>query len=450
VTLARQLLFAIALAAPAVALADDAPPAPTEEDLAAAKKAFGEGKKLFDKGKYAEAVEKFKESYRLSKNPLLLYNIALTFERLENAEKALFYYRKFLKDAPEDAAQRPDAEKSVKALEQVAAAAEPEAEPEPEADVKPPEPEVDPEAEPEVEPEPEPEAKPKKKRVAASYTADDFQHTIIDDAPPAQPLDLTAFAPPDAGWTVTLYYRGAGDDKFTGVPMVPRYNELVARIPAAKMGGNAVQYYVEVKDGAGELIQRVGKSSSPNVVFIDAAAPPRFYPDFDGAAPAAGGGGGGAATSRFGDTEDPLAALGGGGGGDGGPKDTQSSTFGYLKWGTTGVGGGMLILSVTFYAMASSWASSLEAEASASNDDDCAGGPPCRTFDDHRQSIEATGERYETISKITFGLGLAVGAAAGYLWYRERQAKKKGDQPSLVVAPALDDDFLGGAAAIRF
>ena len=72
-----------------------------------AKKAFGEGKALFDEGKLPEAVEKFKESYRLSQNPLLLYNIGFTLDQAGQKDKALFYYRKFLADAPQgrDAAQ---------------------------------------------------------------------------------------------------------------------------------------------------------------------------------------------------------------------------------------------------------------------------------------------------------------------------------------------------------
>jgi len=75
----------------APAYADDA--APTPEQLDQAKKAYGEGKALHDAGKLTEAVDKFKESYRLSKNPLLLYNIGFTLDEAKQKDLALFYYR---------------------------------------------------------------------------------------------------------------------------------------------------------------------------------------------------------------------------------------------------------------------------------------------------------------------------------------------------------------------
>ena len=78
--------IAIALAAMITSVpsvrADDAPP--TAEQLDAAKKAFAEGKQLHDAGKLAKAADKFKESYRLSHNPLLLYNIGLTLDEAGN------------------------------------------------------------------------------------------------------------------------------------------------------------------------------------------------------------------------------------------------------------------------------------------------------------------------------------------------------------------------------
>jgi tetratricopeptide (TPR) repeat protein len=90
---------------------------PTAEQLEAAKKAFAEGKAFHDQGKLPEAIEKFKESYRLSRNPVLLYNIALTLDENKQTDNALFYYRKFLSDAPQDASQRPTVTEKVKTLE---------------------------------------------------------------------------------------------------------------------------------------------------------------------------------------------------------------------------------------------------------------------------------------------------------------------------------------------
>ena len=95
--------------------ADD--PQPTTEQLEQAKKAFGEGKALHDAGKLTEAIDKFKESYRLSRNPVLLYNIGLTLDEAGQKDTALFYYRKFLSDAPQTAGQRPTANERVKLLE---------------------------------------------------------------------------------------------------------------------------------------------------------------------------------------------------------------------------------------------------------------------------------------------------------------------------------------------
>jgi tetratricopeptide (TPR) repeat protein len=311
VTLARParhilpalLLGALAtLAAPQLAHAEEQP---TAEQLEQAKKAYAEGKAKFEKGNFGDAVEKFKESYRLSKNPLLLFNIAVTFERLQQNDMALFYYKKFLSDAPEGAAQRADAKKSVAALEK--AGTKPAS-----GDAAEAPPSVEAPAEPEAvatTEEPPAEVPERKKRPAAECVEADIEHQIVEDAPPGKPLDLTASVPEECGWTVTLFYRGHGDDKFLNAAMRPRYRELVGRIPAAKMSGNAVQYYVEVKATDGALVKRIGKSTSPNVVYLDEAAQPRFYPDLDES------GGTDEATGRTnaystGDEEDPLAPKG--------------------------------------------------------------------------------------------------------------------------------------------
>ena len=73
--------IACAVIGPAPALAGD----PQHRDVPAAqlekaKKAFALGKKAFDAGDFPQAITKFKESYELSKNPVLLYNIGFANE----------------------------------------------------------------------------------------------------------------------------------------------------------------------------------------------------------------------------------------------------------------------------------------------------------------------------------------------------------------------------------
>ncbi|MCA9673432.1 MAG: hypothetical protein H6709_09070 [Kofleriaceae bacterium] len=450
------LAVALGAVAPRLAAAQDAP---TAEQLAQAKQAFLDGRALHDKGDLAGAVEKFKESFRLSRNPVLLYNIAFTFEELGQNDLALFYYKKYLSDAPAADSQRPAAEASVKKLDKGAPATDGDGG---KADGgkadgdggKADGGKVDGDGGKADGGKP-PGRKPK--RTAASV--DDFEHKIIEEAPPGKPLDLTAYVPEDSGWGVTLYYRGSGDSKFTGVPMRERYNELVGRIPAAKMGGTAVQYYLELHDDKGEVLTRIGKSTSPNVVYIDTSARPRYYPDLDETT----AGGAVDAGPRRGAGPDDENPIGGGGAvrlAPTGPgfTDVGSKKFGYVKWGATGGAIGMLALSMTFYLTASNASSSLEGRAITSSQGNCAGGPPCDVYDSAAKDLEASGKRGETISKVTFTLGVAAGAVAGWYWYKEIKARKKAEKGlatatglrSLIVAPLAGEGLVGGAAALRF
>jgi len=456
--------------------------APTADELKQAKEAYAAGKKLFEAKKFAEAVEKFKDSYRLSHNPLLLFNIALTFSELGTKDMALFYYKKFMSDAPADAAQRADAEKAIKELEAEAVVVEPPDDGGKGTDdggkgtddggkgtddggkgvddggkgtddggARPP---------------------------PREYTIEDFEHAVVDEAPPGKPLDLIV-SPDDAPWIVTLYYRPQNEEKFVALPMRSHHKTLVARIPSKVMSGNAVQYYIEVKDEAGTLLTRVGKSTSPNVVYIDSAARPQYYPDLEdagGTKAPDGDQGGGGSVNVVGDNDNPPGfgeEVRPGGGFDPNAKgpvaegpgftDVGSGKFKYAKWGATGAGLGMLTMSVTFGLMASSYAASLEAEAVVSNDETCTEGPPCRPFDEYRKGIEDTGERYELISRITLAVGVAATGVAAWFWYKELKANKRHERvgaakatttdsglSSLVTAPLVGDDLFGAAAALRF
>ena len=448
------LVLAIALAMGSVAYAQDAKPTPAQ--IEKAKKAFAAGKKAFDGGDFPEAVQKFKESYNLSKNPVLLYNIAFANEQAGMEDIALFYYRKFLTDAPEDAAQRGEVTEKVKVLEkkfQGGGTTTPTTPTTP--TVKPAEPS---------------RTEPVVIKPVGTYSANDFQHQVVDAAPPKKPLDVTAFVPEDSGFQVTLYFRTAGEGKFTAKLMKWRYKELVARVPPEKMLGDSMQYYIEVKDQAGTVVTRAGKSTSPNLVTLENGASPRFYPDWsdDGEVETP--------QERVSDDteEDPLngnkkkptkpddddgLVLNPEPTGPGtGFRDVGSSKFTYMKWGSTITAGALLGLSVFSYLQAGSFASALE-------DDAAMMGESPKMFDDVAQGWESSGKRYQTIHKVTLGIGVGVAVVAGYYWYKDLKAKKSGDlkvsgkaspspETSWNVVPSLgtsdNSTFVGAAAAGRF
>lgn len=433
-----------------------AQPAPTPAELDAAKKAYQDGKSLHDAGKLPEAIEKFKESYRLSKKPTLLYNIGVTMEEAGMEDLALYYFRKFVSDAPKEDPKQAEVADKVKALEKKF---------NPNGGNT----TVTPPTNPPVEVKPDPgDHKTGPIKPAGTYSDKDFQHQIVEDAPPGKPLDVSAFVPEDSGWTVTLYFRGAGASEFTSKPMKWHYKQLIARIPGSKISGSSIQYYVEAKDQAGKEVARAGKSTSPNLVNLDATAQAHFFPDFTDNS--AGTTGAGTGEKRHGDEEDPLHK----GGekaieqpietpiapidGSGGPTDVGSTKFKYLKWGTTAGAATFLGLSVVFYLAAGSQGSNLEADSKS------CGNPPCRAFDATDQAFQDAGHSRQTWSRVAFGAGAVTAVVAAYFWYRELSAKKHGESPtvagraerpatgldSLILAPAFGDGFTGAAAAARF
>jgi tetratricopeptide (TPR) repeat protein len=454
-------LVLVALAPAHQAYAGDAPP--TKDQMDAAKKAFGEGRALYDEGKLGEAAEKFKESYKLSRNPVLLYNIGHTLDEMGAKDKALFYYRKFLADAPKAAAQRKEVTKRVDEIEKEALQDDLNG-----TTTPPPDTTVTPTKPPdEVKP-------PVKVKPAGTYTATDFQHLLIDSAPPGKPLDVTASVPEDAGWTVTLYYRGMGDTKWIAKPMKWRYRELVARIPGNKIGGSTIQYYVDVKDAAGTMIARSGKSTSPNLVNVDATVPPRFFPDFtdeeEGTAAVV-------IPQRHDEEEDPLnrrrqdqttqptgpvsveTPIEG-------PIDTNTNKYSTKKWVATGIAGGLLGAAVVTYILGSQQAGNLESDRDSRMGNVCMS-PPCFEFDSYDTDVEKAGDRYNSLHTLTAVTGVIAGGVAAYFWYKEHKLKKarrassNGSSPAPMaptapahdefsLVPTLGNGFAGAAAIGRF
>jgi tetratricopeptide (TPR) repeat protein len=90
--------------APAPAAADD-----KAANLKRAEELFFNGKRLYTEGSYEAAILAFQESYELSKEPQLLYNIGNTYERLgdfANARRYLDQYRAFAPENERDVLSR--------------------------------------------------------------------------------------------------------------------------------------------------------------------------------------------------------------------------------------------------------------------------------------------------------------------------------------------------------
>lgn len=98
------LLASVLAFAPSVALAEPPPqPAanPTPEQIERAKELFENGKGLYREGSYDTAIAAFKSAYAQSGDPVLLYNIALAYDRANNFDAALEYLEYYRAFAPE-------------------------------------------------------------------------------------------------------------------------------------------------------------------------------------------------------------------------------------------------------------------------------------------------------------------------------------------------------------
>lgn len=402
------ILVAAALATPA--RADEAQPTP--EQLAAAKQAFQEGNALFKAGKLEEAVEKLKESFRLSRNAFLLYNIGHTYDQLGRKDLVLFYYRKFLANAPANAPMRDNVAKRVAELEAENVQASTPDDEAATATVAAPAPPT------------------------SKFGKADFKHEQVFTVPPGNPVDIAAFVPQESGFTVKLFYRASGEAQFAAKPMTWRNMELVARIPAPKVTGNSIQYYLEVRDAAGQLVTRSGKATSPNLVNIERGAKPQYYADF---------------VDEGGEVFIPVVLDETKFGDSNGQTDVQpTGRFGTAKWITTGVSAGLLGTSLVTYLMAGKQHDKLVRDAH-----DC-GTPPCREFDaEFGQKVEDLGRRYDLVYKVTLGVGAASAVVAGYFWYRDMKSRKRRDATSTTatmrwLVPAIGEGYAGASAGVRF
>lgn len=86
--MARLILALLFFLVPASAVA--------EREIDLAKQHYTDGEQLFESGKYAAALAEFQAAYQLSMEPLLLFDLGKTAEKLGQPDAAIDYYRRFI------------------------------------------------------------------------------------------------------------------------------------------------------------------------------------------------------------------------------------------------------------------------------------------------------------------------------------------------------------------
>ncbi|HVY39471.1 MAG TPA: tetratricopeptide repeat protein [Polyangia bacterium] len=95
----------LALAAPARA-----------DDAATARELFTQGNTFYDLGQFDKAIDAWQRGYQLKNDPGFLYNIGQAYRTMGDAEKAIFFYKRYLINAPK-AKNRAEVEQKIEALQ---------------------------------------------------------------------------------------------------------------------------------------------------------------------------------------------------------------------------------------------------------------------------------------------------------------------------------------------
>jgi tetratricopeptide (TPR) repeat protein len=77
---------------------------------------FERGAKQYDLAHFEQAIAEFEKAYELAPSAILLFNIAQCHRHLGNKERALFFYRRYLEQAPETP-NRADVERRIAELD---------------------------------------------------------------------------------------------------------------------------------------------------------------------------------------------------------------------------------------------------------------------------------------------------------------------------------------------
>jgi hypothetical protein len=108
----------------------------------------------------------------------------------------------------------------------------------------------------------------------------DLRHTPPDEARSGQRLNIYVTPAPIHPGAVaaraSLYYRGAGQERFTELQMQPsrrQQGDLMGQIPAEAVSGKSLQYYVQAFDAKGRQCGSQGSPENPLIVRVTSSGP---------------------------------------------------------------------------------------------------------------------------------------------------------------------------------
>jgi hypothetical protein len=86
------------------------------DDAATARELFTQGNTFFDLGQFDKAIDAWQRGYQLKNDPGFLYNIGQAYRTMGDPDKAIFFYKRYLANAPK-AKNRADVEQKIEALQ---------------------------------------------------------------------------------------------------------------------------------------------------------------------------------------------------------------------------------------------------------------------------------------------------------------------------------------------
>ena len=86
------------------------------DDAQKARELFTQGNTYFDLGQFDKAIDAWQSGYQLKNDPGFLYNIAQAYRTMGDAQKAIFFYKRYLSNSPK-ARNRSEVEQKIEALQ---------------------------------------------------------------------------------------------------------------------------------------------------------------------------------------------------------------------------------------------------------------------------------------------------------------------------------------------